>query len=130
MYPRGLWYSVDCDWERRRNDKRYWHGHPREFKYELVLDTDIRLLVIDTIAAVLMAEEKWGDTEPDSLTRVNWSQIADEYDGFEANPWVDTEDLDAPWSSWYGALNASSGCLWNNKAQLVQITSDPCVNTI
>lgn len=117
--PSGLWYGIDDAWlDWCSSEMPEW---VHEFKYEICLNPQANLLVLTSAEEAEKFSEEF--FSPDK-GQIDWSKVAELWDGLEINPYEKCWDWNYNlWHKyiWYNSWDCSSGCVWNaNAIQLVR----------
>lgn len=115
--PEGIWYEVDGDW-RRWNDAEGYFDSLTMTLHRVELG-DERMLYITTVDELDAFTAQYGvieyvrhpfEAKPLRLERgIEWSRVADEYDGIEIAPYQWSRRLEL---SWYYGWDCASGVIW------------------
>lgn len=106
--PRGLWYSVDEDWEQWcSSEMRRWLVGQR---YSVDVG-DSNILRLTDALAVQAFDERYGRRDRSFIDcrRIDWAAVGAAYDGIEIAPyqWSLRMGID-----WYYGWDCASGCIW------------------
>lgn len=118
--PTGLWVSVkgDQDW-REWNEAESFRDLSKQRCYHVRLASDANVLFIAN-GWELDAFHK-GYARPLELgsyrqEKIDWRDVARDYDGIIIAPYQWTHRLEGPISAWYYGWDCASGCIWNPRA--------------
>lgn len=114
--PKGFWYSIGDCWENWViKNELDWIS---EFRYSIELGSS-NILRLKTKDELLEFSKRFGKTSSynqyyrfESVDTIDWKQVAQNWDGIEINPYVNSARLD-PLTSWYYTWDVASGCVWN-----------------
>lgn len=118
--PRGFWYEVDGDWQRWCQDE-FWGLDGDEKIYTVEL-TGVNLLTIRTVEELVAFTDQWKAEEDinwDSfIWKINWTGVAEIWDGIEIAPYQWEARLDH-YTSWYYTWDCASGVIWEPRQMTV-----------
>lgn len=115
--PIGFWYSVDEDWERWCHDENF---GAKDYAHQFSVDLgDTNILRLTTIKEIYEFGVKYRppllEDEPRGLhldhMYIDWTRVAEEYDGIEIAPYQYPIRLE-PEFMWYYGWDCASGCIW------------------
>jgi hypothetical protein len=116
--PCGLWVSVqgEDDWPEWASSEGY--GWPKLFEYEhrIVLAEDPNILHLSGHTALnrfTAAYRYPGASFFREGEAIDWSRVADEYNGIIIAPYVWSQRMDL---MWYYGWDVASGCIWSLEA--------------
>lgn len=102
--PWGFWYAIGQEWvEWVKFEMPQWHG---QYNYDVNLGS-ANLLIIENSCELENFHKEYASGE---FSSVNWSSVAEKYDGIEIDPYQ--------WKYrhqyfWYYGWDVASGCVWN-----------------
>ena len=112
--PRGLWWSVDGDWERWCRAEDWTIGQHRN---EIIADMS-RILQLKTVSDIDLFHAEF--TSANQLY-IKWPVVAWEWAGIEIAPYQWDRRHNGHASRWYYGWDCASGCVWDvNAISLVQ----------
>lgn len=118
--PRGLWVSVDDAWQEWCSENDFGIG---EYKHEIVLKPDAKILRIETSEALHAFTKQYGKSnDMDGALRlarhlIDWREVASRYHGIIIAPYQWSCRLSME-TFWYYSWDCASGCIWNADAIL------------
>jgi hypothetical protein len=133
--PRGLWVSVEGEYDWK------WWCEAEEFaledlvvSYEVKLKKDANILLLSIEEEILSLTTKYPFIKPqwDNLKdrrfyegfEINWTKIAENYQGIIISPYIWPCRLDMR-CNWYYGWDCASGCLWDlsciEEFQLIEV---------
>jgi hypothetical protein len=113
--PRGLWVSDESEgaWGWREwCEAEGWNLDGLTFKTEFALTPEANVLIIDTPEALIEFDAKYA-TGSAYIARIDWSVVAEQYDGIIITPYQWEHRLEM---MWYYGWDCASGCIWNLSA--------------
>ena len=116
--PVGLWVSVtgEDDWPTWCFDNDCFLER-LAFAHEIILSPDARVLRLAGIAEIDAFAERFGTctdtTYPLVSFAINWTRVAEEYQGIIIAPYCYHRRLEA---MWYYGWDCASGCIWDAAA--------------
>jgi hypothetical protein len=113
--PRGLWVSVDgdYDWQSWCESKGFGIG---PIRYRVVLKSMDRVLQLTTSLEILVFTERYGhDSGRYSFqdVAIHWDEVAKEYAGIIIAPYCWELRMDER-TNWYYGWDCASGCIWDS----------------
>jgi hypothetical protein len=114
--PKGLWLSVDGDWERWCRSDWTWHENQVNVEFDLI-DPDA-VLILDCVDDIDYFDEHYvtrNMTGNGSLSRyrINWEPLTTKWAGIMIAPYQWQRRLDGAASEWYYGWDVASACIWN-----------------
>lgn len=112
--PIGLWVSVDGpdDWPRWCESAEYDGCGP----YHYAVDVDLgKVLVVTSVEGLDIFHQEYSATVCDMPYAIDWSAVADDYDGIIIAPCLWER---RPTYLWHCGWSCASGCIWNARAVL------------
>lgn len=114
MKPRGLWYSVNGDWERWCRD-----NEPSWIENKILYSVDLQqanILRINNAKELLVFHKRVAIPpvlQAPAIKYPAWEAVAGAgYDGIEISPYIWSLPLHHE-LTWYYGWDCASGCVWN-----------------
>jgi hypothetical protein len=111
--PSGLWYALGNAWlQWCKSEVPHWIG---EFNYEVVLDSQCKLLILEDGRSLIEFTNEYGIKDRGShfTVSLDWARLSKiGYDGIELPEYYRALRYE-PDLLWYSAWDCSSGCIWN-----------------
>jgi hypothetical protein len=114
--PAGFWYCEGDEWADWCRDNEF--GFPENFRYRTTFYLHPqRVLQIATVEQLLQFNAAYGrpalgDPRFESIREIDWSRVAESWDGVEIIPYA----RGALNASWYWGWDCASGCVWSERA--------------
>ena len=112
--PRGLWLSVDGDWQRWCKDEEMYldRTHSDEIVFEVNFD---RVLHLQNSADIDRFTQQYGTNRRSDFGYLDWIDVAEQWDGMVIAPYCWERRLDIN-ATWYYPWDCASACIWNLNA--------------
>lgn len=109
MKPRGLWLSVDGDWERWCEDEGMGHWVEGE-ETEFVITEPGRVLTLTTVEDILTFTDSF--VADRDQYRLPWGALVEHWAGIMIAPYQWELRLDRR-TNWYYSWDCASACIWD-----------------